>query len=42
MPPDHSLVSVAVSAAFWPAAIGALIFLTSDRFRIWRDRRRFR
>lgn len=40
--PHQSLLSVAVSAAFYPAAIGALIFLTSDRFRIWRDRRRFR
>lgn len=42
MQPDHSLVSVAVSAAFYPAALGALIFLTSDRFRVWRDRRRYR
>lgn len=40
--PQQSLFSAFVSGLFYPAAIGLLLFLTSDTFRVWRDRRRFR
>lgn len=39
---DQSLVSVAISAAFIPLVFGLVLFLASDEFRTWRDRRRYR